>query len=137
MSIHVDCPVCGHHFIRPDGLAGMSEKCPRCREVLIVPGTNSHFRPPVAGQTNRYRPSAAPARPAPPLEPASPEPASPPAPDIRPAAAQPPATPPSPSVAPSAPSPPAPPLSPERPVARPAEPSSDLEFGIDDVELLP
>lgn len=138
MSIPVDCPVCGHHFVRPDGLAGMSEKCPRCREVLVVPGANSHFVPPVAGQASRYRTGAATARPAPPLEPAASEPPSPPpALDIRPAAAPPPATSPSPPAASPAPALPIPPALPQQSAVDPAKPSSDLNLGIDGLELLP
>ncbi len=37
MAIEVKCPVCGHEFRRPDGLAGKLETCPQCREVIQMP----------------------------------------------------------------------------------------------------
>jgi hypothetical protein len=69
MSIEATCPKCEKEFRRPDGLAGLLEKCPACRFVFrmpclpkaVPPKKKEPEEPPAGPEIEERREPAAPA----------------------------------------------------------------------------
>jgi hypothetical protein len=56
MPLHIQCPSCGNKGTAPDAAAGKKVKCPKCKQLLIVPAPSRavtlftpavHHKPPV------------------------------------------------------------------------------------------
>ncbi len=52
MAIPVTCEACGKSLKVPDKLAGKKAKCPKCQEVIRIPGERKSGRIPSAAAGN-------------------------------------------------------------------------------------